>query len=401
MSFTAGMYLTNAGRIVLAAAQAGNAIINFSKFAFGDGDLGGGLEVERTALISQKDTQPITKIRANGDGTVTVGTKRPGSAAGGYYLREIGLFVTDPDNSTNDILYAYANAGTNAQYLPSTSNTAEIVEKTINVIVAIANGTTVTATIASGISLTPSDLEAHNSATDAHAARFDLLGAAAYLDVGAAAGKVAAGNHGHSASDVGAAPSSHSHGASDMDWTPAEVGAVNQVGQQTGATVSADSITTPFAVILLSASVNAELYTLLGQSYAYLLTLCYSSLSNSRVQLAMGYIQPYGLMAMRTYYNASSTWSEWCLISPKDITATLSATWTGSAAPYTQSIAISGMTAAKKIQVGLAPTATAAQYAAAAKAQLHCTAQSAGSITVTAFGTKPAIALPIVVRVVG
>ena len=385
---------------MLAAAQAGNATINFAKFAFGDGDLGGGLEVERTALISQRDTQPITKIRANGDGTVTVGTKRPGSAVGGYYLREIGLFVTDPSNSANDILYAYANSGANAQYLPDPSNTAEIVEKTINVIVAIANGTTVTATIASGVSLTPSDMEAHNSAADAHAARFDLLGAAAYLDVGEAAGKVAAGDHEHSASDVGAALATHTHGAADMDWTPADVGAVNQVCQGTGA-VSADSVTAPFALTQLSSAVNPELYAIMEQPYAYLLTLCYSSLSGSRVQLAMGYYQPYGLMAMRIYYAANNTWGAWHAISPKDITATLSTTWTGSAAPYTQSISIPGMTAAKKIQVGLAPTATAAQYAAAAKAQLHCTAQSAGSITVTAFGTKPAIALPIVVRVVG
>ena len=84
-----------------------------------------------------------------------------------------------------------------------------------------------------------------------------------------------------------------------------------------------------------------------------------------------------------------------------DITATLSTTWAGSAAPYTQSISISGMTAAKKIQVGLAASCTAAQYAAAEKAKLLCSAQGTGSITVTAFGTKPTVAIPILVRVVG
>ena len=84
-----------------------------------------------------------------------------------------------------------------------------------------------------------------------------------------------------------------------------------------------------------------------------------------------------------------------------DTTATLSTTWTGSAAPYTQAVAISGMTADAKIEVGLASTATAEQYAAAAGAQLMCTAQAAGSITMTAYGEKPTVAIPILVRVVG
>ena len=84
-----------------------------------------------------------------------------------------------------------------------------------------------------------------------------------------------------------------------------------------------------------------------------------------------------------------------------DTTATLSTTWTGSAAPYTQAVAISGMTADAKIEVGLASTATAEEYAAAAAAQLMCTAQAAGSITMTAYGEKPTTTIPILVRVVG
>lgn len=84
-----------------------------------------------------------------------------------------------------------------------------------------------------------------------------------------------------------------------------------------------------------------------------------------------------------------------------DTTATLSTTWTGSAAPYTQAVAISGMTADAKIEVGLASTATAEQYAAAAAAQLMCTAQTTGSVTMTAYGEKPTVTIPILVRVVG
>ena len=81
-------------------------------------------------------------------------------------------------------------------------------------------------------------------------------------------------------------------------------------------------------------------------------------------------------------------------------TALTAAGWTG-AGPYTQSVSVPGMTADKKAFAGLAPTATAAQSEAAAMAMLLCTAQAAGSVTVTAFGEKPAVALPLLVRIVG
>lgn len=84
-----------------------------------------------------------------------------------------------------------------------------------------------------------------------------------------------------------------------------------------------------------------------------------------------------------------------------DHTASLSTTWTGSTAPYTQNVTVTGLSATAKIFVGLADTATDAEFAAAAKAQLMCTAKAAGQVTITARGTKPAIALPIIIRVVG
>lgn len=84
-----------------------------------------------------------------------------------------------------------------------------------------------------------------------------------------------------------------------------------------------------------------------------------------------------------------------------DKTATLSTTWTGASAPYTQDVLIDGLLAADKIEVGLADNATAAQVTAAAAALLMCTGKAAGQITITAFYSKPAVALPIIVRVVG
>lgn len=84
-----------------------------------------------------------------------------------------------------------------------------------------------------------------------------------------------------------------------------------------------------------------------------------------------------------------------------DITATLSTTWAGSETPYTQVVTMADMTADAKIEVGLASTVTAEQYAAAAAAQLMCTSQAAGNITMTAYGEKPTIEILILVRAVG
>lgn len=85
-----------------------------------------------------------------------------------------------------------------------------------------------------------------------------------------------------------------------------------------------------------------------------------------------------------------------------EVSATLTAAgWSGSAAPFTQSVTITGMTANKKAIVGLPHSATGAQYAAALAALLRVTSQETDAITVTAEGDKPAIDLPILTEIVG
>jgi len=81
-----------------------------------------------------------------------------------------------------------------------------------------------------------------------------------------------------------------------------------------------------------------------------------------------------------------------------DYAVTLSATWTGADAPYTQDVTVTGLAATAKIDVGLSSNASATEYDAALSAKLHCTAQAANQITITAFGTKPTVTIPILVR---
>lgn len=83
-----------------------------------------------------------------------------------------------------------------------------------------------------------------------------------------------------------------------------------------------------------------------------------------------------------------------------EVTATLSASkWSGSAAPYTQKVTISGMAADTP---GIArvnyQTATKEQRNAARYAMLCLTAQGTNTVTITADGEKPTVDIPMVIR---
>lgn len=69
--------------------------------------------------------------------------------------------------------------------------------------------------------------------------------------------------------------------------------------------------------------------------------------------------------------------------------------WNGSAAPFNQSIDVSGVTAESVVEVSLPHTATAEQVAAYQKLNLQDGGQAADYITLRAFGTKNAISIPI------
>ena len=70
--------------------------------------------------------------------------------------------------------------------------------------------------------------------------------------------------------------------------------------------------------------------------------------------------------------------------------------WTGDG-PYTQEIAVTGMTASCNAIVGLADTATAEQREACRGAMITPTAQAKGKVTLTADGDRPRIDLPLTV----
>lgn len=75
--------------------------------------------------------------------------------------------------------------------------------------------------------------------------------------------------------------------------------------------------------------------------------------------------------------------------------------WLGTSAPFTKTVNVEGVTATNNIFVAVGSGASATEYAAAVDAQLHCSAQGAGTITMKAFDTKPTVAIPLTVLILG
>lgn len=86
------------------------------------------------------------------------------------------------------------------------------------------------------------------------------------------------------------------------------------------------------------------------------------------------------------------------------ISATLTTTgWSGSGAPYTQTVSAPGVTAdpAQVVNVSAAENLTADQYEAVTGAQLWGKSKSVNSIVVAAYGDKPTVNIPIVITIYG
>lgn len=74
-------------------------------------------------------------------------------------------------------------------------------------------------------------------------------------------------------------------------------------------------------------------------------------------------------------------------------------TWTASSTTLT--VTNSAITATSLVTLGVPTTITSTQYDALGTAEIICTAQSAGSITLTALGTAPTVDIPIELTIVG
>jgi phage-related tail fiber protein len=95
-----------------------------------------------TNLVHQTRNLTIESIVVQGNGTAKVrSTLSNQGLVDGMYIREIGLFATDPQDG--EILYAVANAAEKSDYLPSEGS--EVIEVLLDIVTIIGSASTVMA----------------------------------------------------------------------------------------------------------------------------------------------------------------------------------------------------------------------------------------------------------------
>ncbi|WP_213431600.1 phage tail-collar fiber domain-containing protein, partial [Paenibacillus dendritiformis] len=139
-----GMIITNKGRALQAKAQTGIEL-KYTRIKVGDGKLGGQSIPTLNNLISAKKSLDIKKLEVRPDGKAVVGTMLSNAGLqSGFYFREIGVFAQDPD--VGEIMFCYANAGDNAEYIPPEGG-PDVIEKYIDAVTIIQNAQNVSAVI--------------------------------------------------------------------------------------------------------------------------------------------------------------------------------------------------------------------------------------------------------------
>ncbi|WP_052339158.1 glycosyl hydrolase family 28-related protein [Gorillibacterium massiliense] len=143
-----GLSITSKGVSVQSKAQAGSAL-KFTRIAIGDGQLSGQQIPSLNTLVNQKMNLTLTKLKAQAPNKTVIGaTLSNKDITAGFYFREIGVFAQDPD--LGEILYAYANAGAGAEFIPANGG-ADTIEKALDVIVVVGQTANVTAVIDSSL----------------------------------------------------------------------------------------------------------------------------------------------------------------------------------------------------------------------------------------------------------
>lgn len=151
MSF-GGCILTSLGRKELARAEVGHPLA-FDCMAVGDGNNAEAV-TSLESLAHELHRLPIISVRRDGDAVIVDAELSSSELQSGFYFREIGLYA-------NGILYAYDNAGADAEYIDA-EGSAVVKQKRIRIALTISSEAVVSVTLDSGLYALQKDFEAAN-----------------------------------------------------------------------------------------------------------------------------------------------------------------------------------------------------------------------------------------------
>lgn len=154
------IYITTAGAQLAAKTIVGKKL-QFTVAKVGSGTLSDSSMSAikaRTSLVNPVMSIDITRVEQTSQIQATIGfVFKNTDAPSAFYFRELGIFALDPDTK-QEILFAYAYAGNNAEYV--NNSISEIVQKKINVVVTVDNASNVQITLdSSQIYVTEDELE--------------------------------------------------------------------------------------------------------------------------------------------------------------------------------------------------------------------------------------------------
>lgn len=114
----ASFVVTNAGRDIIARIIAG-LNVTFSRIVIGDEyDYDTENFVNKTELNNEVKSLSISNMQITSSNVVEL-TAEFGKSdiEDAFWYREIGIYIIDPDNETNEILFAYGNRNDTAEYI--------------------------------------------------------------------------------------------------------------------------------------------------------------------------------------------------------------------------------------------------------------------------------------------
>lgn len=110
--------LTNAGRDIITRIIAG-LNITFKRIALGDGfDYNTEGFSQRTTLVNEVKSLTNLTMKITSTNVIELLAKfSKGNLTDSFYFREIGVYIVDPDDENQEILYAYGNKNDKGEYL--------------------------------------------------------------------------------------------------------------------------------------------------------------------------------------------------------------------------------------------------------------------------------------------
>ena len=110
--------LTNAGRDIITRIIAG-LNVTFKRIALGDGfDYNTEDFSQRTTLVNEVKSLTNLTMKITSTNVIELLAKfSKGDLTDSFYFREIGVYIVDPDDESQEILYAYGNKNDKGEYL--------------------------------------------------------------------------------------------------------------------------------------------------------------------------------------------------------------------------------------------------------------------------------------------